>query len=413
MLTLLAVPLLALLVLSTPSAAQVDQLPEATKQDPAEEPQEETNPPRFYWDNGLWFRAQRTDFRVQIGGQAQIDTTRFASDGSQPVEIEGDVEWRRARAYALGSFRKRWSFKFQWDFTTGRSPNLIDAWLGLEFKLWRQQLRVRSGRFSSTFGLENDGSSNDILFMEQGLTSAFVPPQETGVLLHSESNRRRWDFSFSSSADELDCLICSVTGVTGRYSTSFEFGREDRRLHVGMNYSRRWTDAATNYSERPESHIAPIFAATGAFRAERVDVGLAEGTYLDGAFSLQSEYGFTRAKRTELDTPIFHAFYVSTSYALTGEARPYRKNLGTIGRIRPKRELREGAGGLGAFEIAARFSYIDLNDKDIIGGKLVDFSFAFNWYPTYTTRVSFNVVRAARESWEPVWIFQWRLQLAL
>ena len=99
------------------------------------------------------------------------------------------------------------------------------------FKLWRQQLRLRSGRFSSTFGLENDGSSNDILFMEQGLTSAFVLPRETGVLLHSESNRRRWDFSFSSSAKELECLICNIAGITGRYSTSFELGGEDRRLH--------------------------------------------------------------------------------------------------------------------------------------------------------------------------------------
>ena len=86
----------------------MDQPPEATKQDPAEEPQEEeTKPRRFHWDNGLWFRARRTNFRVKIGGQAQIGTTGFASDGSQPVELEGDVEWRRGRAYAQGSFRKR------------------------------------------------------------------------------------------------------------------------------------------------------------------------------------------------------------------------------------------------------------------------------------------------------------------
>jgi phosphate-selective porin OprO/OprP len=248
--------------------------------------------------------------------------------------------------------------------------------------------------------------------MEQGLTGAFVPPQETGVLLHSESNRRRWDFSFSSSADELDCLICDVSGITGRYSTSFKFGRDDRRLHVGMNYSRRWTDDAVNYAERPESHIAPVFVDTGPFLADRVDVALAEGAFLDGAFSLQSELVVTRVKRSELDAAIFHAFYVSGSYALTGEARPYRENLGTIRRIRPERELRDGSGGLGAFEIAARFSYIDLNDKDITGGKLADVSVAFNWYPTHPTRVSFNVIRADRESWDPVWIFQGRIQVA-
>jgi phosphate-selective porin OprO/OprP len=413
MLTLFRAPLFALSILSSPPTGQESEPQQVTKQETAEEQQEEEKkPPRFYWDNGLWFRARRANFRVKIGGQAQNDTAGFASNGTQPVELEGGVEWRRARVYALGSFARRWAFKFQWDFTTGRSPSLTDAWLEFEFRLWRQQLSIRSGRFSSTFGLENDASSSDILFMEQGLTSAFVPPQETGVLLHSESNRRRWDVSFSSSAKELECLICSVAGMTGRYSTSFKFGREDRRLHVGMNYSRRWTDEAINYAERPESHIAPAFVDTGPFLADRVDAALAEGAYLDGPVSLQSEYAVTRVKRSVRDEPLFHAFYVLGSYALTGEARPYRENLGTIRRIRPKRELRDGSGGLGAFEIAARFSYIDLNDKDISGGKLADVSFAFNWYPTYPTRVSFNVIRADRESWDPVWIFQGRLQVA-
>ena len=113
-----------------------------------------------------------------------------------------------------------------------------------------------------------------------------------------------------------------------------------------------------------------------------------------------------------LDSPIFHAFYVSGSYSLTGETRPYVESLGTIRRIRLKRELRAGSGGLGAFENALRVSYIDLNDQEVSGGKLADVSFGFNWYPTHPTRVSFNVIRADRESWDPVWIFQGRLQLA-
>jgi len=403
--------LFALVVHSTPSEAQEEKPQEPTTQ---KEQEEDKKPRRFYWENGLWIRARRADFRMKIGTQVQNDTAGFVSDDSQPVELDGGVEWRRARLYALGSFAKRWRFKFQWDFTGGRGPNLADAWIGLEFKLFRQRLRFRSGRFSSTFGLENDGSSNDILFMEQGLTSAFVPPQETGILLHSESNRRRWDLSFSSSAEELECLICNVVGVAGRYSTSFRLGHEDRRLHVGFNYARRWTtDETLNYAERPESHIAPIFVDTGPFLADRVDVGLVEAAYLDGAFSLQSEYGVVRAKRAVSDSPIFRAVYVSGSYALTGESRSYVESAGTIRRLRPKRELRDGSGGLGALEIALRFSHIDLNDEDVMGGELTDFTAGLNWYPTYTTRVTFNVVRASREMWKPVWIFQMRLQLAL
>ena len=67
---------------------------------------------------------------------------------------------------------------------------------------------------------------------------------------------------------------------------------------------------------------------------------------------------------------------------------------------------------MGAFEVAYRFSRIDLNNAEITGGTLNDSSFAVNWYPTRPIRIAFNVVRASRETWEPVWILQGRLQLA-
>ncbi len=108
--TLVTVPLFALFILSSPSTAQEAE----PKQETAEEEQEEKKPPRIYWDNGLWFRPRRTNFRMKVGGQAQNDTAGFASHGTQPATLDGGVEWRRARAYALGSFGRRWSFKFQW-----------------------------------------------------------------------------------------------------------------------------------------------------------------------------------------------------------------------------------------------------------------------------------------------------------
>jgi phosphate-selective porin OprO/OprP len=276
-----------------------------------------------------------------------------------------------------------------------------------------RRVALRTGRFGTTFGLENDGSSNDTLFLEQGFTLAFVPPQETGVLLHSESKRHRWDFSFTSGeVGALKCRICNVLGIAGRYSTAFELGRKDRLLHVGINYSRRWNKKATIFASKPESAIAPVFVNTGPMAAESVDTGLVEGAFLQGPFSLQGEYVVAGVKRPNAPRPVFYGFYVSGSYALTGEMRQYRQELGTIRRIRPKRELRDGSGGLGALEIAFRFSRIDLNDQDIMGGTLNDLTFAINWYPTRPTRVSFNAIRANREAWKPVWIFQARLQLA-
>ncbi len=100
------------------------------------------------------------------------------------------------------------------------------------------------------------------------------------------------------------------------------------------------------------------------------------------------------------------------SYFLSGETAPYRMERGTFTRPYPKREFRDGSGGLGAFEVGFRFSRIDLDDGDVNGGRLNDWSAAFNWYPTHYARVMFNAVLANLAGADPMGIFQMRLQVA-
>jgi phosphate-selective porin OprO/OprP len=271
---------------------------------------------------------------------------------------------------------------------------------------------LRSGRFTSTFGLESDSSSNDTVFLERGLPSVFVPPQLTGVLLHSESDRRRWDISLASAAGKLtECLICDVVSVAGRYSMGVDFDG-DRLLHLGINYSRRWPDETVQYAQRPESFLAPTFVDTGLVAASRVDTALVEGAWLQGPFSAQTEFAIADVDRSGASSPTFWAVYAFSAYTLTGEPRTYNAARGTIGRILPARPLGDDSGGLGAFEVAARFSRIDLSDEAVMGGELYNLSLAFNWYPTSPAKLGFNVVRSKRDAWEPVWIFQGRLQIA-
>ena len=370
--------------------------------------------PIFSWDSdeGLWVRPRVGNLQVRVGGRAQFDLARFAG-GEDLQELEDGVAWRRVRLSARGPFLRRWSFGFEWDFVGDDPPNLKDTFVQVAFTPFGGTVMLRGGRFTSTFGLENDGSSNDTLFMEQGLTSVFVPPQETGVLVHSESDRRRWDVSFSSGASELTkCLICDVAGIAVRYSVSFELGSDAPLLHVGGNYSRRWPDEAVRYAQRPESFVAAAFVDTGLVAANRVDTGLLETVMLFGPASLQSEFAVARVAQSDASSPFFRAFYVSGSYSLTGESRTYNTTRGTIRRIRPSRPIGDGDGSYGAFEVAIRWSHIDLDDQGVMGGTLSDVSMGLNWYPTNPTRVLFNVIRAKRRSWDAVWVFQGRLQIA-
>jgi phosphate-selective porin OprO/OprP len=92
------------------------------------------------------------------------------------------------------------------------------------------------------------------------------------------------------------------------------------------------------------------------------------------------------------------------SYFLTGESRPYDRKLGIHDRLKPfenffhvRRGSRGIQTGLGAWEVAARFSNIVLNDENIRGNNLTDFTFGLNWYLNPYTRWKFNYVRAFLE----------------
>jgi len=86
---------------------------------------------------------------------------------------------------------------------------------------------------------------------------------------------------------------------------------------------------------------------------------------------------------------------------VTGEHREYDTKYGRFGRVTPRSDFlstESGASagpGLGAWEIAARCSRIDLDDRGIVsGGKISDYTMGVNWYLTPSIRVLGNYVHS-------------------
>ena len=52
---------------------------------------------------------------------------------------------------------------------------------------------------------------------------------------------------------------------------------------------------------------------------------------------------------------------------------------------------------MGAWEIAGRFSYLDLNDKAIQGGTITDYTAGLNWYLNPYTKLMLNDVYSTDE----------------
>jgi phosphate-selective porin OprO/OprP len=78
----------------------------------------------------------------------------------------------------------------------------------------------------------------------------------------------------------------------------------------------------------------------------------------NGPFSLQGEYIHSQVARLQAKDLGFDGAYVQGSWFLTGESRPYKVKNGTFGAIDPLNDY-------GAWEFATRYSWIDLNSKDI------------------------------------------------
>ena len=98
-----------------------------------------------------------------------------------------------------------------------------------------------------------------------------------------------------------------------------------------------------------------------------------------------------------IPTSLLSGGYATVGYFLTGEHRPYDRKAGAIDRVIPKANLTQ-CGGFGAWEIAARWSYIDLTDNLIRGGTMQNMTAGVNWYTNSYCKFVFNYIHSWADS---------------
>jgi len=127
----------------------------------------------------------------------------------------------------------------------------------------------------------------------------------------------------------------------------------------------------------------------------------AEAALVYGPLSFQAEYVPFWLDRTENIDAFFHGGYAYVSYFLTGENRRYDRTRGVFTRVKPFENffrVRDCDGevhtGIGAWEVAYRYSYMDLNSNGINGGRAGNHTFGLNWYLNPYTEIMFNYVHS-------------------
>jgi phosphate-selective porin OprO/OprP len=371
---------------------------------------------RAFWKDTLRIETPDKDIRLKFGGRFQWDLAAFYEhDGIDEFgDFKDDTLVRRARVYASGSFLKTIEFKAQFDLAdeTLEAKDLYGGLINLP-----AIGNIRAGHFKEPFGLNELTSSKYAMFMERSLTTeTFSPGRNEGVMIFNTALDERMTWSvgyFRDTGEYLKGEIEDARHITGRL-TGLPWYKDDgsKLLHLGIAWSYQDLNGDdAGFDAVPESDLAPDVADTGDIAADSVNLLGLEAALVYDSFSLQGEYIRAFVDRDSLSDLEFDSFYIQASYILTGEHRNYETDVAEFGRIRPNNNFADNSG-LGAWEVALRLSYLDLDDDDISGGRVTNISAGPNWYLNSNMRVTWNYVHSDVEGSGDVDIFQMRIQIA-
>jgi phosphate-selective porin OprO/OprP len=359
-----------------------------------------------------------------------------------PQRLDDGVNVRRARIGVLGKFMEDWNYALIYDFggasdgfastasvngaavgflPGGALSGIENAYLSYTgLKPFGGKLAVEGGVMDLPFTLDEASSSNDIPFMERAAAGIAATNIATGDF-RSAAGARWYTDTFWAGAyvtGPTTGAIHSASSINppGTTEQSGAFARAAGQIVSGKDYSlhvgggAEWlikpphnliagTQTLT-LSDRPEVRIDPTtLVSTGAIAGvSAAQVYNAEVAATYGPLFFQGEYLWFNVDRNAfgpLPSLKFQGGYAEAAYVLTGETRPYNAASASYGGIAPANPFSLSGGGWGAWEIAGRYSTIDLNDRlglatGIAGGRQTIYTLALNWYANRNVRLMFD-----------------------
>jgi len=354
------------------------------------------------WRDGLFLASPHDQFTLKVGGRMQVDFGWPA--GGEQLERElkdtfdDKVEFRSLRVYLSGQFVKNVEYKGEVSFVN-QLFTVTDLFIRLTDLPAVGNLTI--GHFKEPRSLEQLTSSNNITFLERALPAVFSSRRSFGLMAGNQAldGRMTWAAGVFHTCN--DPVWGSTNDgdswdVTGRV-TGLAWYEDDgkRLLHLGASYGLRIPGGPVRFQQRPEAFFMPRFTDTKEIDADSVHRLGVEAAWVDGPLSVQGEYLAAACGAPSASNPWLHGAYAQASYLLTGETRPYDRASGTFAGVRPRKNLCENGGG-GAWEVAARCSFVGLNQGELPASAraVQDFTFGLNWYLNLNVRVMWNYIHS-------------------
>jgi phosphate-selective porin OprO/OprP len=353
-----------------------------------------TNAPRI-------LHLEQVKLSGTLGGKVEVDGAAFATTGDL-TGFDPGIQLRRLRLRAGGDcvVLLPVSYLIELGYSGGQFT-LTKAYLDFPDIRYIGDLVV--GQFQPPMGLQLITSSRDISFMEPAAPlQAMAPSEEAGVAIGRPvfDNRATWWLGlfapgagateYGNASQDYGSLIGRVTGLP-IYDVDSEHPNDARLLHLGMSANLLYSGNSTvRYKSRPESYIAPTVIDTGDIDASSALTLGTEAAWVHGPWNAQGEFIYSLVNQESGSHLGFFGFYGQLGWFLTGESRPYDTKKAAFKRLVPIRDFDFGKSGWGAFELVCRYSYTDLTDANVDGGRLNLMMAGVNWYLQPHIRWMFN-----------------------
>ena len=389
-------------------------------------------------DGKIRFKSNDGNFTMAVGGSIHADYAYYSEETNaegNEVTLGNGGEIRRGRLAVSGTVWEDWKFKAQYDIAS--SSQIKDVWIAYA---GLKPVTIQFGHFKPYFTMEDLTSSNDTFFMERAmLVQAFAQGRQMGVGVKAGGGF--WSagasFHFPNDGEDSGRDTDDTLDFSAR-ATLAPIVERDMAVHLGAYVSYRDyqdDDGAGGKDERfharPESDVTETsLVSTSSFT--NPDDALLYGFELAGLWGPvmgRAEYTLAEFATYAYDPSAqvngdevasadykFSGLAVEASGMLTpGDRRSYSAKRGVFGGVEPRKNFLED-GGIGALELAVRYSLLDLEDAGQ-GAKESNISVGLNWYPNSTMRFMVNYVQALEvkggehDGVEPS-IFQVRGQIA-
>ncbi len=388
----------------------------------------------YYWEDGyLTIENRNANLYFMINGQVLGDAGYLDADDELQNAFPGftgsNALFRKLNLSTYANFYDVVDFKIGIDFANVR--DIQDIWI--RYLKHPHLKNIRIGNLKEPFSLEYLTSITRLTFMERSLPdSAFGAGRNIGIRYDSQGDLKRVNFgaglflntgSFSDFGEAQN----QISEANGFDTTLRVFGLSHYKeggkklLHLGLGYSHgvRNENDLSEFRTRPESRLTDErLVDTGPIQGASQDLVTAELALNSGPWSFQTQGYYLALDVDAADDPHFWGYYSMLSYFLTGESRRYSQALGIFTGVEPQPVFKPLEGHWGAWELALRHSYVDLNNGNVSGGRESNITTGLNWIYNRNARLMFNYVRVCyvkdRES-PPVEdgaanIFQVRLQ---